>query len=341
MSLKSINKIGIVGGGMSSLMICIEAAKLGITTCLLDPQLDCLASRMATEHIVGNITNENLKKLSLRCDYIIYNTRPDFEIDTKLHAELLPAKSGLNELYCFKNILDMIELVGIPTSHVIYEVNNEEAFKDLSELKMPFRFIKLYQNYSEQLDVFTREDLTTFVMDNEEEAESYILQPISDYKQIASCICIMDKEGKIYQYEPIQETTDDELIYHLNIGDCFTKNMVTKLSRYNRKLLKEINTPGIYTIKYGIRANKSIEFIEISPVLGLGSLLTTHAYQVSIFEQMIRMILGKKPLVPQLIQSLEGVVVPAYNHHRDDEAEHHYECQMVDFFIHHCKEIKN
>ena len=104
MSLENVKQIGIVGGGASSLMLCFEAAKLGIRTCLLDPRVDCVGSRVASEHIVAALTSENIKKLSLRCDRVVYNTKPDFALDVKLHSKIYTSKDNINEIYQFKNI---------------------------------------------------------------------------------------------------------------------------------------------------------------------------------------------------------------------------------------------
>lgn len=331
MSINGVKQIGIVGGGASSLMLCIEAAKLGIRTCLLDPQVDCVGSRVASEHYVASITSENIKKLSLRSDYIIYNTRPDFEINVKLHSNIYPIKENLNEIYNFKNILDMVELLEIPTAKIVYQKNDQDAFKELDGLTMPFRFIKQYKGYSKQMDIFSKESLTDFIMDSEEDAESFMLQPISEYKQIAACICIADASGKIYQYHPIEESTDEADVCHLKIGETFSKSMVSRLARYNRKLLKEFNAVGVYTIKYGIKANKSVEFIEISSELGIGSLLTLEAYETSVYEQYMRLVLGMKLSAPELISFAHGTVKGIDTKIEQDDERHIYHCGIANF----------
>ena len=331
MSLSEIKQIGIVGGSASSLMLCIEAAKLGIRTCLLDPKVDCVGSRVASEHIIAAITSENIKKLSLRCDRVVYNTRPDIELDVKLHSKIYPSKDNINELYKFKNIMDILELLEIPTAHIFYQDNNEKAFKDLEGLTMPFRFIKQYKNYSKQMDIFTKEDLADFIMEVDEEAESFVLQPISDYKQIAACICMVDETGKVYQYHPIEESTEDDETCKLRIGDTFSKSMVSKLARYNRKLLKELGAVGVFTIKYGVKANKSVEFIEITPELGVGSLLTLESYDISIYEQFMRLLLDMKLTTPELISYAHGTVKASDTEFDKEQTGRMYKCGIANF----------
>ena len=209
MNLSDIKQVGIVGGGPSTLMLCFEFAKLGIQTCLLDPKVDCIGANIANEHIIAAISKENIKKLSLRCDKVIFNIKPEFELDVKLHAPIYPNKDALNEVSNLKNIFDILELLEIPATKIFYQDNKKDAFAKMEGLTMPFRFVKQYKGYSRQMDIFTKEDLADFILEVDEEAESFILQPIDDYKQTISCICLVDDSGKLQLYHPIEVSYED------------------------------------------------------------------------------------------------------------------------------------
>ncbi|MBE6022463.1 MAG: ATP-grasp domain-containing protein [Cellulosilyticum sp.] len=308
MNLSDVKQIGIVGGGPSTLMLCFEFAKLGIQTCILDPEVNCMGSAVASEHIIASINKENIKKLSLRCDKVIVNKKLDFEMDVKLHAPIYPTKEVLDEVCSLKNILDITELLEIPTTKVYYQNNKEEAFEQIDGLTLPFRFIKQYKGYSKQLDVFSPDDLADFILEVDEEAESFILQPIEAYKQTISCICFADTQGKVHLYHPIEVVYEEDGTCHLAISDRITKTMVNRLNRYNRKLMKEINAVGAFTIRYGVKANKSVEFIDMTPELGVGSLLTLEAFDVPVFEQYARMVLEMKINAPELLSYAHGTI---------------------------------
>ena len=308
MNFSDVKQIGIIGGGASTLMLCIEAAKLGISTCLLDPKVNAIGAQVATEHIVAAITNENVKKLSLRCDKLIFNTKPDFEMDVKLHADIYPNKDTLNELCSQKNMLELLEMLEIPRPETYLQDNKEEAYSKLESLSLPFRFVKQYEHYSKQMDIHTKEDLADFILEMDPEADSFMIQPIVEYKQTISCICIVDQAGKVHLYDPIEVIYGEESICQLKIADTLSKNMITKLARYNRKILKELKSVGIYTIRYGIKANKSVELIDITPELGVGSILTIEAYGTSVFEQYIKLLLDMKMVSPVLEAYAHGTI---------------------------------
>lgn len=308
MNLSEVKQIGIVGGGASALMLCFEAAKLGIDTCLLDPQINCIGAQVATEHIVASINKENIKKLSLRCDKVIFNIKPEFEMDIKLHAPIYPNKEALDEVCNLKNILEMLEMLEIPATKVYYQDNKQTAFKVIEGLTMPFRFIKQYKGYSKQMDIFSKEDLADFILEVDEDAESFILQPIEEYKQTLSCICMVDSSGKVHLYHPIEVAYEEDGTCQLKISDQLTKTMINRLNRYNRKIMKEMKAKGVFTVRYGIKDNRAVEVIDITPELGVGSLLTLEAYDESIFEQYMKLILDMKITAPVLEAYAHGTI---------------------------------
>lgn len=318
MNLSDVKQIGIVGGGPAALMLCFEAAKLGINTCLLDPQIDCIGAAVATEHIVGSISKENIKKLSLRCDKVIFNSKPEFEIDIKLHAPIYPNKEALNEVYDLKNVWDILEVLEIPASKIYYQDSKQDTFAKIEGLKMPFRFIKQFEGYCKTMDIFSKEDLADFILEIDEDATSFILQPVEDYKQTISCICLVDSQGKVHLYHPIEVIYEEDDTCHLKVSDQLTKTMVNRLNRYNRKLMKEIQGAGVYTVRYGIKANKSVEFIDITPELGVGALLTLEAYDISIYEQYMKLVLDMKVATPELVAYAHGTIKPTHEIEKED-----------------------
>ena len=318
MNLSDVKQIGIVGGGPAALILCFEAAKLGIDTCLLDPKVDCIGATVAKEHIVAAINKENIKKLTLRCDKVIFNNKPEFEMDVKLHAPIYPSKESLNEVYDLKNVWDILEVLEIPASKIYYQDSKQDTFAKIEGLKMPFRFVKRFDGYCKTMDIFSKEDLADFILEMDEDATSFILQPIEDYKQTVSCICLVDMQGKAHLYHPVEISYNEDDSCNLKISDNLTKTMVNRLNRYNRKLMKEINATGVYTIRYGIKANKSVEFIDITPELGVGSLLTLEAYDLSVFEQYMRLVLDMKVTAPELMAYAHGTIKQTHEIEKED-----------------------
>ena len=338
MNFNGIKQIGIVGGGTSALMLCIEAAKVGIRTSLLDPKVGCIGSQLANEHIISAITNESIQKLSLRCDAIIFNTKLDFELNVKLHAKTYPSKETMKDLCHFKNVQDILEFLDIPAPKVYYQDNKQQAFTQIEDLEMPFRFIKQYTDRTEQMAVYNKEDLADFILEVDEGADSFILQPITKYSRIITFLCIVDEDEKVYIYDPVEESNDEDKTCHLKISDSLSKTMLTRLNRYNKKLLKEINGTGAFTIKYGIKANKRVELIDITPELSMAGLLTLEAYELSIYEQYLHLLMGMSINKPELEAYVQGTIKPVNGQKEEKGVYHFYQLGQNQLYIKRDKE---
>ncbi|WP_054741944.1 ATP-grasp domain-containing protein [Cellulosilyticum ruminicola] len=298
--MNSVKRVGIVGGGVSTLMLCIEAAKVGIATTLLDPKVDCIGAQIATEHILATITNESIEKLSLRVDAIVFNTKLEFPLECRLHCKTYPSKTAMDELSNPKGILELLEILEIPTAPTYYQDNKEMVFEKIENISLPFNFIKQYGSRSELKCVENHEDMADFILDMDENIDSFAIQLIPEYAKTIISIVIVDEAGKAQIYDPLEVVYEAKKICRVKVADDITKTMTQKIARLNRKVLKELQGAGVYTIKYGIKANKSLEFVEITPEIDMAALLTLEAHNVSIYEQYMHMLMELSIVAPTL-----------------------------------------
>lgn len=307
MNFNGISRIGIVGGGSGALMLALEAASKGIHTILLDPQINCVGADVVSEHIIATITGESIQKLSLRADTVIFNTNLNFQLITRLHAPCYPSKQIINQLSSKKELIELLEALEIPMLKTYLQDNRADTFNKIDTLSFPFRFIKQYKDRIESMDIQNAEDLGDFILE-EEQADSFILQPINSYSSIITCLIIVDKEGKIVLYDPLEETFEEETLCTVQAANGISKTMIQKIARYNRKIMKEIGGPGVFTIKYGLKPNKGVEFIEMTPELPLSGILTIEAHDMSIYEQYLHMLLDMEVAAPTLVSNVHGTI---------------------------------
>lgn len=307
MDFNGVSQIGIVGGGSAALMLALEAAKKGIRTTLLDPEINCIGAEIVSEHIIATITNESIQKLSLRTDAILFNTNLDYELDAKLHASTYPSIQMINKLSDKKELLNLLEKLQIPIPKTYYQDNKSDTFNKIEDIDFPFRFIKQYKNRRESMDIFNVEDAADCILE-EEQADSFIIQPITAYSSVIACLCIIDNEGKMALYDPLEEKFEKETLCAIQVANHLSKTMLQKITRYNRKILKELGESGVFTIKYGLKPNKGIELIEITPEISLSGILTIEAYDMSVYEQYMHMILDMKVVQPTLTHNVHGII---------------------------------
>ena len=207
-----------------------------------------------------------------------------------------------------KGIFELLEVLEIPTSKVYYQDNKEMAFEKIEHLNLPFNFIKQIGSRSELKYVATHEDMADFILDMDENIDSFAIQLIPEYARNLISLVIVDENGKAQIYEPLEVNYEDKKVCSVEVAKNLTKTTMQKISRFNRKLLKELDGSGVYTIKYGIKSNKALELIEITPEIDMAALLTLEAYDFSIYEQYMRLIMDMPVIAPKLESYAHGTI---------------------------------
>lgn len=331
-NFNGISQIGLVGGGSATLMLALEAAKKGIRTLLLDPKIDCIGSQVVSEHMLGALTNENIEKLSLRSDVVVIMTDLPDVLDAKLHSRIYPDRETINTLSRKKALFELLEELKIPQAPMFYYDNKEQVLKQMENLVFPTRIIQQYNNIEESAYLCNEEDATDFIL-NLDNVQNIWVQPMGEYTNIITCLCIVDQNAKITLYDVLEEKFQNDTLYQVNFATSFSKTLLQKVTRYSKKILKEIAGAGVYTIKYGIKANKGVELITISPEISLSGILTLKAYNISIYEQYLHMILNMKVIAPTFIQEMSAQIKQSLKEYDDTKMYHIYHVGEATFAL--------
>mgnify|MGYP000347925350 CR=1 FL=1 len=131
-------RIGIIGGGQLGKMLIQEAKKIDFTVCVLDPSSDSPAGKMADEHIIGSLYDEEkIIEIVKKCDVTTFEIEHiNTDVLCKLEEEgykIFPSPRILkiiNNKYLQKQFL---KNNGIPTADF-------ERITDLNEAAQKFGF---------------------------------------------------------------------------------------------------------------------------------------------------------------------------------------------------------
>ncbi len=95
--------VGIIGGGQLGRMLVLEARRMGVRTCVLDPDQRCSAGQVADEHLVASFSDRAAaRELAGRADVVTY----EFEhIDVSLVAEV----ESLRPVHPSSSLLKMVQ----------------------------------------------------------------------------------------------------------------------------------------------------------------------------------------------------------------------------------------
>lgn len=289
----NINKLGIVGGNITAAFLCLEASKRGIHTILLEPNINNTASQFAKDHMIADITLETIKRLALRVDAIaLCTTQLPFDIEhTKIDVPMYPSKEGL-QLVCDRIYqLTVAKDLEVPVpSFNYYEVSGDDL-EALENIELPFTFYEKGKDFCNIMDVMCEEEVPTFVEGLSDQANEWLAEQLSDYVSILSITLLKDEQGKTYTY-PITEENNDEIGIEINIPAKISKAMAQKVTRYAKKILKEVETTGIFTFEFGVKSNRGIELMDITPGIAIGDIASIHYADLSVYEQFLNMLEG-------------------------------------------------
>lgn len=306
MSLANIKNISIIGGGMAAVLLCNEAAKKGIATTLLDPDIQALGSNVASEHMIGSITEENLQKLALRSDAIIYNGNTYSMLNEKFRCSLYPRAHMINKLNNKYEILQLAQSLKIPVPAFYYQENKSLLMQEIKEISIPFRFYQFYEKRVEKLEIHTEADLSNFIFEIDERADAWLIEVINDYQKRVINLIVKDHRDTAVVYSSFEKTFAKGSLDSISTPASISKSMLQKLNAYTNKLAKNLEGPGIYSVKFGIKKNRSAELVDVTPKIDITGILTQTSFDISIYEQIINMILGYPLVTPKQVSAACG-----------------------------------
>lgn len=300
---QTIKTIGLVGGNMLSAMLATEAKKRGIKTILLEPELRNIASDYVDQQMVATINDETLSRLALRTEaMILCTTNLNGQTDTEGKIPLLndtlfedcniyPNRAGVELIGSPIQQLLTAQMCEIPTPKLIAIDNPVELMEYLATIQLP---VTLYSMNQENYKVDTVKDLETmkrFLEEALKNWDEWLIQIESTYERVLSVSALV-REGKVALYPIQEEKFQEEQVKVIEVPAKITQTMEKKIGRLIRKLLQYDDYEGLYTFKFGIKSNRSLELTEISSGRSAGDLATNHYTDLSLYEQYLNLIEG-------------------------------------------------
>ena len=319
-----IRTLGIVGGNLLASLICLEAQKRGIKTILLEPEIKNIASELADSHMITAIEAKSIERLALRTDALIFCTANIPVLERKFIDDnmLYPGGDGIELVANRVEQLVAARLCDIPTPEFYHEHNKSKLFKLFQEVTLPFRLYQVYNDGYDVIEVNEPEDIEDFILELNEEAIEWLVEEVNNYEKIIS-ISALVAPNKVFVYPAQEEFLGEEEVKYIHIPASITKTMEQKLIKYTKKLLKERECEGLYTFKFGIKKNRSVELVTINPGITVGDIATNHFTDLSIYEQFLNLVERKllkdgellRPCTVTVVREKDEDHMPAFPYH--------------------------
>lgn len=291
-------KIGIIGGGQLGKMFIENASKLAIPINILDRDVTCSASSLATKHIVGSITDaDEIQKLSDISDVLTW------EIEHINVDKLIELQQQGKTIIPNPNILKIIQDKGkqktfykennIPTSAFFIAKNKIEAKEKLAQTNFQKVAVKSCTGGYDGKGVFITD--VKSILENVEiipfDDELMIEEFIPCKKELAVLVA-RDIHGNNAIYPAIEmEFTESNLVSFLVSPANIDSSIEQRAKKIALQCADAFNSAGLFAIELFLSENDELLVNEIAPRPHNSAHHTIEGFYSSQYEQLLRVLL--------------------------------------------------
>lgn len=307
-------KLGIISGGQLGKMLIQEASKWAIATYVLDPDPDCPAKRIATEHVKGDFLDfDTVYTFGKEVDILTY------EMENINIEALLKLKEEGYKVVPDPEVLALIQDKGlqkefyhkhhIPTSSFSCYENSDEIRRAIDGGHLHYPFVqKLRKGGYDGQGV----SLIKSAKDKLLEGRSIIEQQIEIDKEIA-VIVARNELGEVRCFPVVEMAFNAQtnLVEDLFCPANISEEDVKTAEGLAIKIIENLEMVGLLAVEFFVDKNGEILINEVAPRPHNSGHHTIESVVTSQLEQMLRAILGlplgsTRLIMPSVMLNLLG-----------------------------------
>jgi 5-(carboxyamino)imidazole ribonucleotide synthase len=291
--------LGIIGGGQLGMML-TEAAKQFSEeiseVIVLDPTLDCPASKIGAKQIVADFKDKNaIIDLASKCDILTYEIESgDSDVLRSIESKVSinPSPDTLKKIQDKFIQKTFLSGNGLPVS----DFTEIRSLEDLNEKVKKFGVPCLLKTRKDAYD-----GRGNFKINSEDkvskayqlfEGQDMMLEKFVDFRMEVSVIAARNTLGEIATY-PLAENIHEDNILKITIAPARVNDSIAKKAEtVAKKTMEVLQGAGVFGIEMFITKNDQILINEIAPRVHNSGHHTLQSSKTSQFEQHIRAILG-------------------------------------------------
>ena len=285
--------LGILGGGQLGKMIAVEASRLGIKTCIFDPNENAPAFQNANIIVKSDYNNKKaLKKFVKYSDKVTYEFE-NIPLESlnflEKNSQIFPGSKALK--YSQDRLLEkeFISNLGI-TVAPFYQIKKYIDVKDVLEKLKGNAILKTRKfGYDGKGQHIIKKYRIPNIKDNIEK-NKYIIEGIIKFKKEISVIVIIKKDGSAVCYEPSENKHAKGILRESVFPAKISKKTKNRAKAIAVKLARSLNIIGIIAIEMFVDKSDEIIVNEVAPRPHNSGHWTLDACNVSQFEALVRVI---------------------------------------------------
>ncbi len=285
--------LGILGGGQLGKMLALEASKLGIKTCIYDPDKKSPAFQNANIIINDEYNNKkSLKKFAQYSDLITYEFENIPLESLKYLNKFCKVYPGLKALrysqdrYKEKKFISKLNITVAPFFKI-------DSFSDLKIALNKLNgsgIIKTRKLGYDGKGQYLIENFNISKFKKNIEINKYIIEGIIKFKKEISVIAFKGRSGDVKCYEPSENQHESGILRETNFPARISLKVKRKAKDVAKTLANSLNIVGIIAIEMFIDEKDNIIVNEIAPRPHNSGHWTMDACNISQFEILVRTI---------------------------------------------------
>lgn len=285
--------LGILGGGQLGKMIAIEASRLGIKTCIFDPNKNAPAFQNANIIINSDYTNKKALGQFVKCSDKITYEFENIPLESlnflEKNSQIFPGIKALK--YSQDRLLEkeFISNLGISVAP-FYQIKNYVDVKGALEKLKGTAILKTRKFGYDGKGQHTIKKYSIPNIKNNIEKNKYIIEGIIKFKKEISVIVIIKKDGSVICYEPSENKHINGILRETVFPAKISIKTKNKAKAIAVKLARSLNIIGIIAIEMFVDKSNEIIVNEVAPRPHNSGHWTMDACNVSQFEALVRVI---------------------------------------------------
>ncbi|MCM2290885.1 5-(carboxyamino)imidazole ribonucleotide synthase [Allorhizobium sp. BGMRC 0089] len=301
-SARTVKTIGIIGGGQLGRMLAMAAARLGLSTVILEPQADCPAAQVANRQIVAAYDDPAaLEALAQACDVVTYefeNVPVDAAERLSVVRPVFPPAKALEvsqDRLVEKQFLNGLGIATAPFRAVDSQAALEAALKDFGGqgVLKTRRFgydgkgQKVYRTGDKSEGGYAALG-----------GVPLILEGFVAFEREISIIAARGADGHIACYDPAENIHRDGILHTSTVPARIGEATASAARAAAEKLLDGLDYVGVVGIEFFLMPDGSLIANEMAPRVHNSGHWTEAACVISQFEQHVRAVAGLSLGIP-------------------------------------------
>ena len=301
--------IGIIGGGQLGKMIALEAKRMALKVCILDPSRCCPASTVSDELIVADFKDERaIRNLASKSDVITYeielaNSEALIDLALKNRNFVNPSPETLRiiqDKYKQKSFLKENNLK-VPTFAL---VNSEKQLFDLCE---DYGFPVILKACQDSYDgrgnysIRSKGDISKAFSHFIGEERQLMLEKFVKFRKEISIMVARNASGEITSFPVVENIHKDHILNLTIVPARVSDKVASKARKMAEQTLTALKGAGIFGIEMFVTDDNKVLINEIAPRPHNSGHYSIEACSISQFEQHLRAILDLPLSEPRLL----------------------------------------